>query len=172
MNKLAIYGIVTAVVMAAGFVAIQPLQQASAVHTTILSSTTQLRTVAATAFDIPSPSVSKKISCNAPFQVIQVFAVGDNPGLAADTVAFGTTDFDGAGTTYAAIALPTGLDVDGGDIAGSGGSTVILGTLGGVSAGANGRVNVDFGEGNAADVDTTNVSAVVLTTNQATCSIT
>lgn len=173
MNSKTIYGIVAAIVMAAGFIAVQPLQQAQAVHTTILAATSQVRTVAATAFNIADAGVAKTLTCNAPFTLLELHVVGTNPGAAVDAVTFDQVNFDGAAATYAAVA-PTGgsISASAASIATAGGATISIAALGTVSAGTDGTMRVSFTEGNAGDADATNISAVVLTTNSATCSIT
>lgn len=172
MNSKAIYGIVAAIVMVAGFVAIQPLQQAQAVHTTILSASTQVRSLSVTAVVVPAAgNVVRTLTCNAPFEVLSVLSRATVDDAGDDTRAI-TADYDGAGADY------TGVVVIGAIALGAQGTTVADSAFGTQAAavkatalGAGGTVAVTIADVGAGAGDLANVATAFTTTNQATCTL-
>ena len=112
MNTKAIYGIAAGIVMVAGFMVFQPLQQAEAVHLSILGGTSQLRGLSLSKDPAVAPGTAYTLTCDAPFQLSVVII--DNtadPTGGVDNTYGSTVDWDGAGAFFqpAVITAPGAL---------------------------------------------------------------
>jgi hypothetical protein len=158
MNKLAILGIAIAAIMAGAYLVIQPIQQANAVHSTILAGTTQLRSAASVGAAAPT---TVTLTCDAQFDVITIAIDNQTDGGAANTRSI-STDWDGAGANFDATVVIAAAAL------GAAGTDTVDDALA-IGSGANGRVIVNYVNTVGDTIDT---AFGFFTTNSAVCSST